>query len=277
MTTPAVISTALAEYEGIEFESDGNEDIRPSFPLIKMVQATSVMPGANKHVGEFWHSDGETYETTLDVVGLLKRDTRAYFPEGASEPACASNDGIVPRPDQPLWREQDQPASCAECPLSVWGEHGAPPPCRQSMVILVDRQPDGEPDLAQLRIGGMSIRPYKQFVGRKLAPKKLPIYTQRLHLTTAEKHEAGKKWMELVIEGQPLSREKVLAYVALLKAERARFEQSVAHDQDEVPASTWGDGSESYAGRVDPDTGEVSDTPRPTSPLVRTAKEMFGD
>lgn len=282
MTTPAVYrSQTLAEYEGIEFEPDGNEDIPASYPAIKIVQATSVMQGSKKHVGEFWHSDVEDYEPTLDVVGILKRDTRAYFPEGAQEPACASNDGIVPRADQALWKDKEQPASCAECPLSVWGDDGTPPPCRESMVLLVDRNPDGYPDLAQLRIGGMSIRPYKRFVGRKLAPKKLPIYTQRLHLTTAEKAEAGKNWMELIIEGEPLPREKVLEYVALLRVERSRFEQSLGHEPEEAPAQTWGDGSESFAkqGYVDPDTGEVTDEPktkRAATPLTRTAQEMFG-
>jgi len=285
MTTPT--GTALISYEGIDFEPDGNEDIKPSFPVIKMVQATSVMAGSKRHVGEFWHSDYEDYSPSLDVVGLLKRDTRAFFLEGQREPACASNDGITPRADQPYWEDKEQPATCAECPLSVWGDDGTPPPCRQSMVLLVDRNPEGEPDLAQLRIGGMSITPYRRFVGRKLAPKKLPIYTQRLRLSTTEKAEAGKNWMELVIEGEPLPREQVMKYVGILRAERTRFEQSVQHEPEAPAAQTWGDGSESYAGRVDPETGEITDeprrarsaTPRDTRPLEERltgkAKEMF--
>lgn len=276
MTTPALRgNTDLAEYDysGITFEPDGNEDIQPSFPIIKLVQSTSSMKDSSKHAGEFWHSDYEDYTPTLDVVALLKRDTRAYFKD-EDQPACASNDGVVPRENQPLWAGKEQPSACAECPFSQWGPNDEPPPCRESIVLLVDRGGD-EPDLAQLRLNAMSFRPYKRFVSRKLAPKKLPIYTQRLHLTTNEKHDAGKKWFELVIENEPLPRAAVEEYVKILHAERERFTQSVAHEPEAQNGTTWGDGSESFAGQrgfVDPATGEVgvrgrAPTPKDTRPF----------
>lgn len=261
--TPALRgNTDLAEYDysNIDFESDGNEDIAPSFPIIKLVQSTSSMKDASRHAGEFWHSDYEDYTPNLDVVALLKRDTRAYFLDGQDQPACASNDGVKPRDNQPLWTGKEQPPTCAECPFSQWGQNDEPPVCRESIVLLVDRAVDddaGEPDLAQLRLNAMSFRPYKRFVSRKLAPKKLPMYTQRLHLTTNEKHDAGKKWFELVIENEPLPREAVMEYVAVLHVERERFAQSVGQDVDEAPAQTWGDGQTPFTQTVDTDTGEI--------------------
>ena len=99
---------ALANYTAPEggWESDGNEDIAPSFPVITIVQPTSRMPGAEKHVGEFWHSDRETFGATLDVVGLVKRETRAIFEEGSDTPACMSIDGKVPQANMPLWSKE---------------------------------------------------------------------------------------------------------------------------------------------------------------------------
>ena len=220
------------------WESDGNEDIAPSFPTITIVQPTSRMPGAERHVGEFWHSDRETYEAELSVVGLVKRETRALFEDGSDTPVCMSSDGKAPLPNMPLWRMESvrlrdgdksvpfgvAPSACEMCPFSQWlGD--SPPACQASYVILVDR---GDDDLAQLRIKGKSIKPYREFVKRKLAPKRLPLFLFRLHLSGAVKSDVGKKWAELTIDAEPLNQEDALRYNEILRAHRARFEQAVA-------------------------------------------------
>jgi len=220
------------------WESDGNEDIAPSFPTITIVQPTSRMAGAEKHVGEFWHSDRESYEATLNVVGLVKRETRALFGEGSDTPLCMSADGKAPQPNMALWRMEtvrtrdgvqgvpfgSAPSSCEMCPFSQWmGE--APPICQSSYVILVDR---GDDDLAQLRIKGKSVKPYREFVKRRLAPKRLPLFTFRLRLSAEVRTDVGKKWAELVVAGEPLSATDAVRYNEILRAHRARFEQAVA-------------------------------------------------
>lgn len=220
------------------WEDDGNSDIAPSFPTITIVQPTSRMPGAERHVGEFWHSDRETYEAELSVVGLVKRETRALFEDGSDTPVCMSADGKAPQPNMKLWGQEfvktrdgskgvpfgTAPSACDMCPFSMWvGD--TPPICQSSYVILVDR---GDDDLAQLRIKGKSVKPYREFVKRRLAPKRLPLFTFRLHLAAEVRSDVGKKWAELVVSGEPLSQSDAVRYNEILRAHRARFEQAVA-------------------------------------------------
>lgn len=241
---------ALAEWgQGGDWESDGNEDIQPSFPTITIVQNTSRMEGADNHVGEFWHSDWEAYTPEVECVGLVKRDTRALFEEGSDKPVCMSADGKVPLANMPLW-EKDYVSvrggasikvgaavsECMDCPFGQW-INDAPPVCKESFVLLVDR---GEGDLAQLRFGGMSIRPYKQFVSRKLAPKKLPLFSHRLVLSTKGQSDAGKKWRELVIEGELMRPTEAQRYNDILRAQRERFEKGITSEGGQV--EQWMDG-----------------------------------
>lgn len=263
----------LAVYNAEQWESDGTEDVTPSFPSIKVVQPTSAMPGAAKHGGEFFRSDTEEYYPTLDIVALFKKETRALFEEGEDQPVCASSDGIVPRPGMPLWQRESVTltnhgevtvpgavAGCASCPFSQWGANNEPPPCKASLVVLVDHA--GE--LAQLRISGKSIRPFKRFVSTKLAPRKLPLCSQRLHLYTEERSEPGRKWFELRIDADLLPLDEAKRYNAVLGYERGRFERAAeeTHDADEEGprdvTPQWGDGSQSYAAPkqgewIDPD------------------------
>lgn len=235
---------AVTVYEAPEggWEDDGTSGIAPQFPTIKIVQPTSSMKDASRNAGAFFHGDYEEYEHTLDAVGILARDTRAYFKEGEDTPACASPDANAPFPAQRLWKDRGelQPPSCDLCPFSAWNENdGTPPPCRQSTVVLVDREPDADmPNLAQLRIGGKSLKPYRQFVARKLAPKRLPLFTKRLHLYTEEKSEPGKKWFELRIDADDLPRAKALQYNEILRAQRQQFVAGTEQtfDEPEAPA-----------------------------------------
>ena len=240
MTTAiAKPQTAVTEYVAPEggWEDDGNSDIQPSFPVITIVQPMSQAKEADKHVGEFYHSDSETFTPTLDVVGLVRHETRALFEDGKDKPACMSFNGKEPQPNQPVWTQATvtirktemgvpftrAPRACAECPFSEWNGD-QPPLCKNSNIILVDR---GEDDLAQLRISGTSIKPYRQFVARKLIPKHQPLFTQRLHLSTEIKVEPGRKWAQLVIGNTPLSQKEADRYNAILGEQRARFEDTL--------------------------------------------------
>lgn len=237
-------TTALSEWQEFAWESDGTDDIAPSFPVIKIVQATSTMQNSGKHAGEFWRSDTEEFYGTLDVVALFSKDTRAFFRESEDAPACASDDGISPRPNQPLWENQAAPQFCEQCPLSAWGKNGEPPQCRSSKVVLVDH----EGELGQLRLTGTAIKPFRQFVSKKLKPRKLPLCSQALHLYTTEESGGGKKWYQLHIENRMLTPNEASQYNAVLRYERQRFEQAAAATYDAEPHETveWGDGSQPF-------------------------------
>jgi hypothetical protein len=237
LATRETRSSELALYQQEQWESDGTEDIAPSFPIVKGVQATSSMEGAGRHGGEFWRSDTEEYLPSLDIVALFQKDTRAYFVEGNDQPACMSTNGLTPLPNQPLWtaRGEESPVMCDMCPLSAWGDDGSPPACKESKIVLADL--DGE--LIQLRIGGTWIKPWTRFISKRLRPKKLPLCSQRLHLTTDEKSEPGKKWYELRIDATPLPYEDARQYNAVIQYERSRFERAVQepHEADsDAPA-----------------------------------------
>lgn len=217
------------DFAGADWEDDGTDDVRPSFPVIKIVQGTSTMEGAGRHGGDFWHSDTEEYESSLSVVALVKRETRALFEEGQSDPSCLSVDGKAPLPSQPRWEGEVQPASCAECPLSAWGPDNTPPPCKNSEVLLVDR---GEGDLAQLRVSGKSIKPLRQFIAKRCKPKRIPLYAFRLNLSTRELSDAGKKWHELVVSGDLMQPTEAKRYSDMLRAQREAFEKTLRETSD---------------------------------------------
>ena len=258
--------TAVSTWVDYEWEDDGTEDIAPAFPYIKIVQATSGMAGASRHAGEFYHSDTEAYSPHLDVVALVKRNTRALFEKDADQPSCSSPDGFVPFENTPLWDKKevvfqegpmlvphDRPVGCGGCQFSQWVE-GKPPACKLSMALLVDRSEknDGS-DLAMLRVGGKSLKPFRQFVAKNVVAKRRPLYSYNLTLTTQEFSEPGKKWFELRIAPSDLALDQAKAYNALVKEQRGKFEANAAMDhldQDEAPSAMvdeWGDGSESYA------------------------------
>lgn len=236
--------TALAEWKDFEWADDGTADIAPSFPIIKIVQATSTMQNSGKHAGEFWRSDTEEYAPTIEVVALFSKDTRAYFEEGKDAPSCASDDGVYPRPNQPLWQGQAAPQFCDQCPLSAWKDDN-PPKCRNSKVVLVDH----EGELAQLRLTGTAIKPFRQFVAKKLKPRKLPLCSQKLHLYTSEESGGGKKWYQLHIDAEALTPTDASQYNAVLRYERQRFEEAVRDTHDAEPQGDgveWDDGEQPF-------------------------------
>lgn len=250
MTTAVVPeqNTTLSLWDAPEggWESDGNEDILPRFPMITLVQ-----PMAKEGTpGEFFHTDTGESTKELDIVILVRRETRALFEEGSEKPICRSDDGRVPAQHQPLWDGRTEvdlggkfgriaitqnypPSLCTLCPFSRWGEDGEPPACGNSYVLLVDR---GNNDLAQLRIKGTSIKPYRDFVASKVSPKGRKIFWFRIKVTSALKTGPSRKWYEMVFNGSLLSQGGAESYNAILRAQKARFEETVKAQGDEVEA-----------------------------------------
>jgi hypothetical protein len=236
-----------ADFADMEWESDGTEDIRVAWPVLKIVQPTSGMADAGQHGGHFYHSGDETYYSSISGTMLMIRKTRAAFEEGNAAPVCMSADGIEPLPSQPLWDGWHEtlnqgargthpvpkvaPASCAECPFSQWdNDNDKPPACGASDVILIDMGPDPEhADLAQLRVSGKSLGVVKAYVARKLKPKMIPLLAHRVQLTAVPKKEGtSKRWNELVITQERVNpKATIMQYNQLIREYRQSWEREV--------------------------------------------------
>jgi hypothetical protein len=241
-TTALALADELAKYD---LPGDGMEDILPPIPHVSLTQGTTAREGSSKHAGEFYHADIDSYTPTLDVVVISRRLSRALFEPEGEQPICSANelDGLDkrlrPRPESPLWTFQTfklangtevavpsiagQPAHCDTCPLSMWFDD-APPPCKESWNLLVDRSPMGL-DMAMLRLSGTSIAPFRAFVKRVRA-EKLPIYAKQVSFASVEKSKPSRKWHELtVVDAVTLDVEKVIQYGALISARTSRAEE----------------------------------------------------
>lgn len=239
---------AMTEYVAPDggWNSDGNEDIPPSFPIVSIVQPMSQIPKAMP--GWFFHSDTEEQTADFDGVFLVRRETRAMFVDGDDKPVCRSDDGQNPAPRQRLWNMEAgsrisinkqthgvppiAPRDCANCPFSDWGD-GVPPLCGNQYVVIAARNGDPE-DLVQVRLKGTSIKPFRQWISKKLAPKRFPMFFFQVHLETEEHTEPSKKWHQLTIQSAALSEADARTYNNVLNLHRARIEHAVKEAGGEV-------------------------------------------
>ena len=229
----------LVTYDG-SLPSDGNEDVPPAFPIVSIVQPMSQIPKAVP--GWFYHSDREEQTAEFDGVLLYRKDTRAMFVDGDDRPVCRSNDGKVPARNQRLWTMERfrlngsdhavppvAPSSCANCIFSDWGD-GAPPVCGNAYAIIAARNGDPE-DLVQLRLKGTSIKPFRQWVSKTLAPHGLRMYQHQVHLETEEKTVPSRKWHQLVVSSQAIEdMDLVLTYAEILGQHQDRIAEAIADD-----------------------------------------------
>ena len=233
MTTTEV--TTWTAPEG-GWADDGNSDLPTAHPMISLVPPIAATK--DLLAGEFKHSDKEKSTATLEVVILYRRETRALFEKGSNDPVCRSDDGKVPARDMPLWDLErvnlDKrgevsvprfPGQCQNCPFSEWIDN-SPPACGNSYVLLVDR---GDGDLAQLRVKGTSIKPYRDFIAKK--PHGKPTYFYRTTISSVPKEKGMNRWSEMRFRAEPLEEEDARRYDALLRSQSHRFE--VEHDEPE--------------------------------------------
>jgi hypothetical protein len=229
--------SALAEWKGYTpAVDDGTEDVAPSFPNLRIVQATSKMEGAGRHGGDFWRSDTEEFMGSVSVVPIYRRVTRAMFAELSEKPDCSSSDGVYPNSWSTLWdeKEMEWPSSCDTCPFSGWGEDNSPPKCKESWVFLLDL--DGE--LVQFRATGKNIKPWKALISRRLKPKHLPLYSHRVTMTNVRKQDGQNIWYETELSPVLMGIREAQRYGELLKSYRDRFTDAVSANPDEAPAHT---------------------------------------
>src|ERR1035437_1495819 len=185
-------------------EDDGGEDVRLIIPELKVVTGVSKMENAGKHAGEFYSTDDELFHEAIQVVPLRMQGTRVLFPKDSSTPLCMSADGKYPLDGMSLWQESTietkdgrtldvgaEPASCADCPFSQWGDddkgNRIRPACNEGLDLLVIRTENGMP--ARLRLHGTNLAPFRRWYRSKMKPKNKPLLSVTMDLTTrSEEH-----------------------------------------------------------------------------------------
>ena len=254
-------SKAAIYAEDVEWESDGTEAVGIEFPTISIVQGTSKFPNSGRHGGEFWHSDREEYEGTLEVVPLYMANQRALFEDGKDAPSCSSLDGVAPAPGATVWKQETvklrnmaqpvahgryaAPNTCADCPFSEWGEDGSPPPCKETILLLVERD---DASFARIRFGGLSLKPFRKMLRSKFVSKnrRVPLFTHRLHLSATEWTSGQNKAYVLQADPEPLPLEDQRRYNELVKSIRSsittaatRVDEAEAEHEPAAPRTEW--------------------------------------
>jgi len=171
-------SNEVGIFDPENFTVPGMENVGPGelrIPLLKLVQSTSKMDGADGHLGE-WHNSvtGDfTANPELLMIGVAKG--RIMFPREYSaenKPLCGSDDGLKPREDyvgeiikavsedeqgDPVVVSVALPPVCAGCPFSEWVDD-KPPRCSE-VATFAGMLAEGLPALVQIRSSGMKNAP----------------------------------------------------------------------------------------------------------------------
>lgn len=253
-------TTALASWGDESWESDGTEEYEPLPGNIKLVSSFSRMDGADKHVGEFWHSDREgpdAFSAELDIIPLIVRTTRTFFEAASEEPLCRSNDGtnynlseatlwdkdeVQVRPGGPFVAVPDRrPLNCHSCPFSQWDEaSNTPPICGEARVLAVVRQDDNT--AATWRVSGTGLKRIDAFIRGQVKNKRRPLFSWRVNVTTQRVVKGQKVFYDLKFNLMSLTREEAMVYNALVKSQRERFGAEDDYDEadQEVTASNGG-------------------------------------
>jgi hypothetical protein len=208
-------STALATtsqpLEGAEGFSQS--DLR--LPVWKIVQATSKMEGALKHIGEFWNSATGEYKPSFDAVVLSWKHVRSLFSGDTSDsgPECQSRDCLAGsrygacracqfngEVHQELWRD----AAAKRCNLGY------------SMTLLDPSE--GTPSLftaQKTAVGAVKM------LNTTLTLKRLPLFGALCTFSAITRQEKGRQWQELKITvGAALPAADVAQYRELSQALR---------------------------------------------------------
>lgn len=136
---------ALSPDERVDgVEQLSREDI--SIPRLVLIQATTPdIANSDKHLGEWYNT--LTGEFLPEVTAVMMSETmgRACFPRKYSkdsEPLCASDDTLLPRPEYHLATIKDESlnitytitdqTTCPTCPFSKFGPNNEAPMCAKA-------------------------------------------------------------------------------------------------------------------------------------------------
>lgn len=252
-STTALVADPWAELASGEWAPDGTENIRIKWPELKIVTGVSKMENKGKHGGEFWHSDSEKFEASVEVIPLTMTFQQSLFADQVDSPLCMSIDGVAPLPAQPLWRDYetfkprggsevpvpdiDQPKLCAQCPfMQFQGDNR--PLCSRSILLMLQRTEDQS--FAQLRLPASSLAPWAAAVNKHLVKgsRRLPLYTGVWTLRTKEVTKGSNTFYVIDVESvRPQSLEEARMFSNMISGmreemERVQYESVARQDSD---------------------------------------------
>lgn len=185
----AVASPMGGALEGVEGFS--RSDLR--IPVLKVVQGTSRMEGADSHIGQFYDTITQEFTPTIDVVILRSRHTRAKFEVGgdSDRPECVSRDCVT----------GSKFGACARCEWNaqihqeLWRPENAADRCSLGYYLMLLLPDAGLPaSFTAQKTNTNAVRT----INTLTLAKRLPIWGYTWTFSTVRRTEGNKKWYELV-------------------------------------------------------------------------------
>jgi hypothetical protein len=195
------VGQVMPQTSGIEgFDDyDASEDLK--IPVLKIVQGTSKMEGANRHGGDFYNTITGEFAESLTVVPLALDRQRAKFNKGDDKPDCVSRDCV----NGSKYGQCDSCEYNADYNQSLWekdinGER--PPHCDKGYRLLLINTEDGGP--AIFTASKTNVNPVKTLVTmlKTVGLKKTrtsALWSGAYVFKTELREEPGRKWYQLVI------------------------------------------------------------------------------
>lgn len=214
--TQVIIPKRHLQIEGLEDLTLEDDLILPRW---RLVQYSSTIEG---HPGQWNNNLTEEVRNYLDLVVLKISPSRAHFND-ERELVCASHNGY----------QAANGRYCLECPLSLWGEDGEPPPCSRGYTfICLDPKDDS---LCLVGALSMAVTPAKRY-NSVLAHKKNPpfLFTTRFSGTDtiAPKGKFFLLKLELSGENSPEAIDKYRQEYQALATVRIQEYEEPAYDQE---------------------------------------------
>ncbi len=234
------------DVEGVD--TLGREDM--SIPRLELVQAQSDVPDADQHLGQWYNTLTGEYKKTVKAVLLSLGMGRAAFPRDFSrdsEPLCASDDGIVARPeyagaivtDTKLNITAEIQGECATCIFSRFGPNGEAPLCPKAYVYAMLDIESGLPFV--VRMQRTATRAAKQIntIAKMQGRKKLIVLSSK-----KVQSDTGNYYEPVFMSGDATPPE-MLALCYQLTSELGNIAARVQREQRETNGNGYGeDGDE---------------------------------
>ncbi len=175
----------IVKYNSNELMVGGIDDFDArdmTLPRLQLVQAQSKIPGALKHLGEWFDLATNTFNAELNGVFFNVGRQRVMFKQpynSADKALCASNDGKLPRPEfigHDVGGEWPIPDNCHDCPFAMWGTdangRSTKPACSE-LYVYAFLNFDGSPYMVTIRGSGIKEARKLNYVLRSSGMRKL--------------------------------------------------------------------------------------------------------
>ncbi len=199
------------------YEVAGSETLDRSdiiLPRVRVRQPVSKF-GTPQDAGKFHNNLTEQFSDEIQAVVLRVSKGRVMWPEtfdGTNGPACASDDGIMPRAGNGL--SNKQPGPCAACEFAQWSPDGSPPRCSLVYTYLcADRSNDDMPFLiAAMRTSAKAAKKLNSLI-------KLFGIRKSIRIASGLVNGDQGQWYELKFEaGDSLTPDEVRRYADMARS-----------------------------------------------------------